>query len=206
MKHVNLFVNPVWDPTGERREWNRNIRDFTDEDEDLEQMLFLGAYLGADVEYRVLQIKYDFDFVKGYIGVKWFGMIEECGFNMHLSLAKWNVQDWRRSAVFSYHEGIPDMVPIYAAFERWKLQWCVPFLEICQIESSEVIGTKTYQGGWRTIIKTCNRPMTKKLYDAKCTLEDTLALGRFNRVNSLHFSLDTWFYYYPEWVTNGTFG
>ena len=206
MKPVNLFVCPVWDPTGEQREWNRNIRDFTDEDEDLEQMLFLGAYLGADVEYRVLQIKYDSDFVKGYIGVKWFGMIEECGFNMHLSLAKWNVQDWRRNAVFSYHEGIPDMVPIYAAFERWKLEWCVPFLEICQIESSEVIGTKTYQGGWRTIIKPGSQPMRNTLYDAKCTLEDRLALGGFNRVTALHFSLDTWWNYYPVWVTTGAFG
>ena len=98
MKHVTLFVNPVWDPTGERREWNRNIRDFTDEDEDLEQMLFLGAYLGADVEYRVLRIQYDFDFVKGYIGVKWFGWIEECGFVMHFCavacFSKWNEPFW----------------------------------------------------------------------------------------------------------------
>ena len=206
MKHVNLFVNPVWDPTGERREWNRNIRDFTDKDEDLEQMLFLGAYLGADVEYRVLRIQYDFDFVKGYIGVKWFGWIEECGFVMHLSLAKWNVRDWRCRAAFSYAEGIPDMAPIYAVFERWKLEWCVPFLQICQIESSEVIGAKTYQDGWRTIIKPGSQPMRKKLYDAKCTLEDTLALGRFNRVTALHFSLGIWWAYYPAWVKAGAFG
>ena len=144
--------------------------------------------------------------MKGYIGVKWFGWIEECGFVMHLSLAKWNVRDWRCRAAFSYAEGIPDMAPIYAVFERWKLEWCVPFLLICQIESSEVIGAKTYQGGWRTIIKPGSQPMRNTLYDAKCTLEDRLALAGFNRVTALHFSLDTWWNYYPVWVTRGAFG
>ena len=197
---VNLYVSPIWDPTGEDCSWYSNIYDFTKEDEDLENLLFLGAHLGSNINYHVDLIRFDHNWHTGYIGVIWQGHIELCGFQMHLTLAKWHAFKWRREACFSCEEGIKDMGPVYQEFEKWRIKWSPRLLEIDRLETSAVIGTRKFDGGWRTIMKPRDKLLKKQLYDAKGQLDNWFAIGPFNQVTELHFSLDHWWGYYPSWI------
>ena len=195
-----MFVSPIWDPSGEERRCCSNIHDFTDEDDDLQNLLFLGAYLGLNVKYHIDRIRFENCWQKGYIGVLWLGRIESCGFEMHLSVAKWDVLQWRREACFSYEQGIKDMTPVYELFEQWAIRWSPRLLEICQFEAGDAIGAKKYDGGWRTIMKPKGKLLLKLLRDVKGQLDNSLAIGPYNQVTNLHFSLDRWWGCYPDWI------
>ena len=85
---VNLYVSPIWDPTGEDCSWYSNISDFTKEDEDLENLLFLGAHLGSNINYHVDRIRFDHNWHTGTSGALTARIRRACSCTISVRLAR----------------------------------------------------------------------------------------------------------------------
>ena len=195
---VALFVSPVWDPTGEFRCKQSNYRAYTQHDEELENILFLGAHLSLRHVYTVDRIRFDVKWEEGYIGVIYRCHLEDCDFEMHVTLAKWPAFQWRQEAIYSAHyEGIPDLAPIYEDFSAWALQWSPRFLRINALNAYAAVATKKFLGTWRCIFQTRDQDLKDMLRMARNQLENRFAIGNLNVVKNIHFSLDSWNGEYP---------
>ena len=86
--NVALFVDPLWDPTGEFRCKDSDYRAYTQQDEELEDILYLGAHLSLKHMYTVDDILFDVKWEEGYIGIKYQCHLETCNFEMHVTLVK----------------------------------------------------------------------------------------------------------------------
>ena len=194
---VTLLVSPIWDSSGERRELHSNFAHFTDNDQDLEEILFLGGYLAHNIIYEVLRIRFEHSWQTGYISVVWYCKLGTCCFEMHVSIAKWDVTPWKRESLFSYTRGISDMSIIYTLFEEWAIYWSPELLEVCRFQTTEVIGAKKRDGTWRVIMHPKDRLVVTLFNNVEAHLNASLNIGPYNRVGRMHFSLDHWWGEYP---------
>ena len=196
--NVALFVNPLLDPTGEFRCKDSNYRAYTQQDEELEDILYLGAHLSLKHMYTVDDILFDVKWEEGYIGIKYQCHLETCNFEMHVTLVKWPADTWRQDAVYSPHyDGIPDLAPVQQDFSAWALDWRARFRNINALDAYAAIAAKKYGGGWRCILETRNQHVKEMLRLAQNQLENVLGIGNLNVVKNIHFSLDNWNGGYP---------
>ena len=203
---VNLLVCPIWTETAEERVLHSNFDDFTDNDEDLEAILFLGGYLAHNTIYQVHKIRFETNWEKGYISIIWYCQRDTCCFQLHVSIAKWDVRTWRRESVLSYAtQGIPDMNIVYDLFEKWAKYWSPQLLDTCRFEATDVIGVKKYDGTWRVIMDPTNPVVVTLFQKVKAHLNAALNIGPYNRVRRMHFSLDHWWGEYPLWLKTDLF-
>ena len=202
---VDLLVCPIWSASVETRVLHSNFADFTDNDEDLKTILFLGGYLAHNTIYEVLRIRFEHSWENGYISVVWYCQLGTCYFQMHVSIAKWDVTPWKRESLFSYTRGITDMNIIYVLFEKWAKYWSPQLLDVCRFQATDVIGTRKRDGTWRVIMDPKDRVVRTLLNKVKGYLNAELNIGPYNRVGRMHFSLDHWWGEYPLWLKTDLF-
>ena len=177
-----------------------------EEDETLLAMMKLGEYLASagnrmmvgSVVFRhegVFNHGGDVDLhgEKGYLGAFLKCSTGACKFDMHMTIAKWDLMRWVEEAVFGPHEDVPweDLKTISIG---WHDTWASTFRDIDSLEDIQLINADRTDKGWRVLMHP--RPkseLAEKIRRMKCAMEQDWCLTSHNLYEALlHFSLDRW--------------
>ena len=171
-----------------------DVETFTRNNPQLLAMLGLGAYLAEGGPFFVKKIKFDKDFRRGYFGVLWTcGIGDDLTFEMHLTLAKWNVHKWFATAIFRFKKVVGEhWDELMKDLEQWMIETSPELLSIDQFQAGIIIGTRTQCGRWRVIMRKQKKALVTKLRLLRAKFEAVLSLAFFNKVGELHYSLDGW--------------
>ena len=169
-----------------------NVAELAAGDEELEAIMKLGEHLATGNQFSVQDVGFNHDLQEGYLGAFFQCATGACQFDMHLTIAKWDVMSWLQIATFGYHAGV-DWNALDACLNEWCNTW-VPTLRSLHLVDIEVlIGTRTSEQQWRVIMKPKrNSKLFKDIRAMKSKVENDLSLGTYNRYSSPHLSLDRW--------------
>ena len=152
----------------------------------------VGEHLDTGNPFRVLNVVLKIDLQEGYVGAFFQCATGAYQFDMHLTLAKWDVVRWLRTAVFGFHEGV-NWDALDACLEAWRRTWVPTLRSISHLDIEVLIGTRTSEQQWRVIM---NPRKTGQLFRdiraVKCLVENDWSLGAYNRYSSPHLSVDHW--------------
>ena len=169
-----------------------NVAELAAGDEELEAIMKLGEHLATGNQFIVQDVVFNDDLQEGYLGAFFQCATGACQFDMHLTIAKWDVMSWLQIATFGYHAGV-DWNALDACLNEWCNTW-VPTLRSLHLVDIEVlIGTRTSEQQWRAIMfpgKTSQ--LFRDIRAVKCLVENDWSLGAYNRVSSPHLSVDHW--------------
>ena len=130
----------------------------------------------------------------GYLGAFLECSTGACQFDMHMTIAKWDVMSWVENAVFGPHNGVP-WEALKTISTEWHGTWAPTFWDIDSLEDIELIkADRADEKGWRVLM--FPRPksvLAGKIRLMKCAMEQDWCLTSHNLYTALlHFSLDRW--------------
>ena len=130
----------------------------------------------------------------GYLGAFLKCSTGACEFDMHMTIAKWDVMSWVENAVFGPHNGVP-WEALKTISTEWHGTWARTFWDIDSLQDIELIkADRADEKGWRVLMfPRPQRVLAGKIRLMKCAMEQDWCLTSHNLYTALlHFSLDRW--------------
>ena len=176
-----------------------------EKDETLKAIMKLGEHLATGKAMKVHGVVFRLEGVvfndgggvdlhrEGYLGAFLKCSTGACDFDMHMTIAKWDVMKWLQTATFGCDEGV-DWEALKTEFNQWRNEWAPTLRSIKCLDIEFIIGTRTAEERWRVIMKPRKKSkLARDISAMKCLVENAWCLATYNRYEgSLHFSLDRW--------------
>ena len=166
--------------------------DYIDREPELKALLQVAQNIGGLNIFSVDFAYFGACLHSGRVTVHWHCQMGEGHFDMHMTLAKWNVQKWKTAGGRNIDgSGIFNFDVAEKTLLVWKKE-CLGRLEaIDHLTLSRLIGTPTFHGGWRFHMYPEGGTRTLMLW-SQCGLNNSLGLTEVNDIKDIHFPLDQW--------------
>ena len=171
-----------------------NVSELGARDPELKAIMKLGEHVATGDQIMVHGVVFKLDLhPEGYLGAFLQCSTGACEFDMHMTIAKWDVMKWLQIATFGCDEGV-DWEALKIEFNQWRNEWAPTLRSIKCLDIEVIIGTRTAEERWRVIMKPRKKSkLARDISAMKCLVENAWCLATYNRYEgSLHFSLDRW--------------
>ena len=172
-----------------------NVSELGARDPELKAIMKLREHVATGNQIMVHGVVFKLDLhPEGYLGAFLQCSTGACEFDMHMTIAKWDVMSWVENAVFGPHDGVP-WEALKTISTDWHGTWAPTFWDIGSLEDIELIkADRADEKGWRVLM--FPRPksvLARKIRLMKCAMEQDWCLTSHNLYKALlHFSLDRW--------------
>ena len=168
--------------------------DYIDREPELKALLQVAENIGAVNIFYVDFAYFKASLHSGRVAVHWHCRMGADHFDMHMTLALWDVQEWQTTGKLECSENASGIFSLDVAdrnLTAWK-KACLKSLDAMDhLTLSHLIGQPTYLGSWRVLMfpTLSTRDL---MVGCQCALEDALGLNGLNvcLTKDLHFSLD----------------